>query len=156
MPEIQAESEHRNLTILLVEDDNAHARLVKRSLENHPAASEIRHVENGEAALDYLFENGEFSGANAGPRPDLILLDLRLPRKDGLEVLGKIKTTDSLKTIPVVVLTTSTAESDVRGAYERHANSYLVKPFGLEGFSELLRELGLYWLQRNLLLRSVN
>jgi DNA-binding response OmpR family regulator len=96
-----------------------------------------------------LFYRGEFSDPHSSPRPHVILLDLRLPRVDGIDVLRAIKENESLKTIPVVVLTTSEAEKDVAKAYYNHANSYLVKPVGFQEFKKLMDDLGFYWLGWN-------
>jgi len=137
------------LRILLVEDNAAHAELVKRSLEDHRVANRIHHVTNGEAALDYLFRRGAYADPAMSPRPHLILLDLRLPRMDGLEVLKEIKTGKKVHRIPVVILTTSDAERDVARAYAYHANSYLVKPIDFARFTQLMDKLGFYWLGWN-------
>ena len=106
------------LIILLVEDNEAHAEMVKRSFEQHQVANIIRHVEDGQAALDYLHHEGEFNDEKKSPFPHCVLLDLRLPKVDGLEVLRHIKTDESLRKMPVVILTTSAAEKDVAMAYE--------------------------------------
>ena len=135
-------------TILLVEDNPAHAELVMRSFENHRVANHIVHLSDGEAALEYLFKRGSFAKETA-PRPHVILLDLRLPRVDGLDVLKEIKASEDLRSIPVVVLTTSEAERDVAKAYEQHANSFVVKPLDFSLFTELMKELGFYWLGWN-------
>ena len=135
--------------ILLVEDNIDHAELVIRTLSEHRVPNKICHLMDGQAALDYLFRCGEYSDPKNSPRPNLILLDLRLPRIDGLEVLKAIKEADNLKHIPVVVLTTSEAERDVARAYVNHANSYLVKPVGFDEFNKLMDDLGFYWLEWN-------
>ena len=137
------------LTILLVEDNPDHAELIFRSLKDHRVANKIYHVIDGETALDYLFRRGDYAAAGKSPRPHLILLDLRLPKIDGLEVLKKIKISRKLRMIPVVILTTSEAERDVARAYEYHANSYLVKPVDFGNFSQLMIDLGFYWLAWN-------
>jgi CheY-like chemotaxis protein len=137
------------LNILLVEDNNAHAELVKRSLEGHAIPNRIIHVSDGESALDYLFRRGRFTDPDHSPLPHFVLLDLRLPRADGLEVLRQIRTAPELDKLPVVILTTSEAERDVAKAYAYHANSYLVKPLDFDQFSKLLDNLGLYWLKWN-------
>jgi len=139
----------RPMTILLVEDNPDHAELVKRNLEDFQVANHIYHVEDGEAALDYVYRRGTYSDHKKFSRPDLILLDLRLPRIDGLEVLKQIKRDLTLQAIPVVVLTTSDAEKDLAQAYEYHANSYVTKPVNFDNFSRLLRDLGYYWLAWN-------
>ena len=135
--------------VMLVEDNLDHAELVMRTLEDHRIANKIKHFTDGQTALDYLLRRGEFSDPSATPRPHVILLDLRLPRVDGLEVLQAIKDNEELKSIPVVVLTTSEAERDVTRAYHNHVNSYLVKPVGFEEFSKLMNDLGFYWLGWN-------
>jgi CheY-like chemotaxis protein len=137
------------LHILLVEDNEAHAELVIRGMRENQVANRIHHVPDGEKALDYLFGRGEYADAQENPRPNLILLDLRLPRVDGLEVLKTIKTTPSLLRIPVVVLTSSDAESDIVKSYDFHANSYIVKPLDFRAFTTLMKDLGFYWLGWN-------
>jgi len=137
------------LVILLVEDNVAHAELVSRGLGDHRVANHLLHVSDGEAALDYLFRRGKYADPRHSPRPHVILLDLRLPKVDGLEVLRQIKTSPELSKIPVVILTTSAAERDVARAYEERANSYLVKPVDFAKFTELMNELGYYWLAWN-------
>ncbi len=133
-------------TVLLVEDDPAHAELVLRNLEDHRESNRIIHMSDGESALDFLFRRGEYSDA---PKPHVILLDLRLPKVSGLEVLQQIRASDDLRMIPVVVLTTSEAEKDVETAYQHHANSYIVKPLDFQRFNLLMKELGYYWLGWN-------
>jgi CheY-like chemotaxis protein len=135
--------------VMLVEDNVDHAELVIRTLEEHRIANRVRHFLDGQSALDYLFHRGEFAG-QTNTRPHVILLDLRLPRVDGIDVLKTIKDDDNLKTIPVVVLTTSEAEKDVARAYYNHANSYLVKPVGFDEFKKLMDDLGFYWLSWNI------
>ena len=135
--------------VMLVEDNIDHAELVLRTLEEHRIANKVRHFQDGQSALDYLYRRGEFSGLTETERPQVILLDLRLPRVDGMEVLKTIKEDADLKSIPVVVLTTSEAEKDVAKAYYNHANSYLVKPVGFEDFRKLMDDLGFYWLGWN-------
>lgn len=135
--------------VMLVEDNIDHAELVIRTLENHRIANQIKHFADGQLALDYLLRHGEFELPESSPRPHLILLDLRLPRVDGLEVLRQIKERDDLKNIPVIILTTSEAERDVARAYDNHVNSYLVKPVGFDEFSKLMDDLGFYWLGWN-------
>ena len=135
--------------VMLVEDNADHAELVIRTLEEHRIANRVRHFLDGQSALDYLFQRGEYSVLASNIRPHVILLDLRLPRVDGIDVLKAIKEDDHLKSIPVVVLTTSEAEKDVAKAYYNHANSYLVKPVGFEEFKKLMDDLGFYWLSWN-------
>ena len=135
--------------IMLIEDNIDHAELVIRTLEEHRIANKVRHFLDGQSALDYLFRREEYVDPTSSPRPHVILLDLRLPRMDGLDVLKTIKGDDALKSIPVVILTTSEAEKDVARAYYHHANSYLVKPVGFEEFKKLMDDLGFYWLGWN-------
>lgn len=136
------------VVILLVEDDPAHAEIVRRNLEDFRVANRLVHVSDGQAALDYLYGEGDWSGTDP-QRPIVVLLDLRLPKVDGLEVLRRIKADVNLKLIPVVVLTTSAAEADMAKAYESNVNSYLVKPLDLKQFVELIGSLGYYWLACN-------
>jgi CheY-like chemotaxis protein len=137
------------LEILLIEDNEDHAEIVMRSLRSHRVANNLHVVEDGEAALDYLHKRGAYSDPKKNPRPDVILLDLALPKVDGWEVLKHIKQTDSLLRIPVVVLTSSENEHDIARAYDCHANSYLVKPVDFTKFTDLMRDLGFYWLGWN-------
>lgn len=136
----------KSFVILLVEDEEAHAKAVLRSLKSGRVINEIHHVSDGEAALNYLYNRAEFSDAEKYPRPHLVLLDLRLPKVDGLEVLKTIKEDPQLRNIVVVILTTSDAETDKAKAYKYNANSYLVKPMDFEKFLKLMDVLELYWL----------
>lgn len=137
------------LTILLVEDNHDHAELVRRSLAKHKIANKVYHVVDGQAALNYMFREGAYTDPQTSPLPDLILLDLRLPKVDGLDVLKRIKDMPERRRIPVVIMTTSDAEMDIAVAYERHANSYVVKPLGFEAFQKMMSDLGFYWLAWN-------
>jgi CheY-like chemotaxis protein len=137
------------IVILLVEDDPAHAEIVRRNFARSGIANRLFHVSDGQEALDYLYRSGRFTEREDTPRPGLILLDLRLPKIDGLEVLRIIKSDPDLNPIPVVILTTSAAESDMVRAYDCHANSYLVKPVDFTQFIELMDILGYYWLVLN-------
>jgi CheY-like chemotaxis protein len=137
------------IVILLAEDDPAHAEIVRRNMESSRIANKLEHVTDGQEALDYLYRRHAYSDPARSPRPGLILLDLRMPRVDGLQVLKTVKNDPDLVRIPVVVLTTSAAETDVAKAYDCHANSYLVKPFDFNKFSELLAVFGYYWLAWN-------
>lgn len=135
--------------VMLVEDNIDHAELVIRTLEDHRIANSIKHFSDGQSALDYLMRRGEYTDPESSPRPHVILLDLRLPKVDGLEVLRIIKEDTEVQKIPIIVLTTSEAERDVARAYDNHVNSYLVKPVGFEEFSKLMNDLGFYWLGWN-------
>ena len=136
--------------VMLVEDNPDHAELVVRSFDNHPIASQIVVLSDGEAALDYLLRRGKYADPSQSPRPHMILLDLRLPRIDGLEVLKAIKESTVLRPIPVIVLTTSDADNDVLQAYLHYANSYVVKPVGYDQLVKLMRDLGSFWLGWNI------
>jgi CheY-like chemotaxis protein len=144
-----AELSGEPLHILLVEDNEDHAELAIRGLRDQQVANTIHLVRDGEQALDYLFNRGAYTDVEKHPRPNLVLLDLRLPRVDGLEVLRTIKETPALLRIPVVVLTSSDAETDIARSYDCHANSYLVKPLDFKTFTRLMKDLGFYWLGWN-------
>ena len=137
------------ITVLLIEDEPAHAEIVRRNFETIGIENALKHVSDGEAALDYLYRNNAFSDPASSPRPGLILLDLRLPKVDGLQVLKTIKTDPGLNNIPVVVLSTSASEADIAMAYAHNANSYLVKPLDFQQFGDLLELLGTYWMSWN-------
>ena len=130
------------LHVLLVEDDDDHADLTRFALEEHDSEHRVDRVADGAAALDYLFQRGDYAGVG---RPDLVLLDLNLPRRNGLEVLAAVKEDPELRVVPVVVLTTSDAETDRTRAYSSYANSYVVKPVNFEKFRAMIQELGDYW-----------
>jgi DNA-binding response OmpR family regulator len=137
------------LTVLLVEDNLAHAEMVKRSFEDHRVANKIIHVTDGEMALDYMLRRDQYADPQSSPRPHVVLLDLRLPKIDGLQVLKEIRSTEEISRSLVVILSTSAAETDVARAYEYHANSYLVKPVDFMKFTEMMDDLGFYWLGWN-------
>ena len=132
-----------------MEDDPAHAEIVRRNLEKARIANTLNWVSDGQAALDYLHRVEPYQDPECSPTPGLILLDLRLPKVDGLKVLKTIKSDHRLMQIPVVVMTTSAAESDVLRAYESQVNSYVVKPLDLQKFTALLDVIGYYWLVWN-------
>ena len=137
------------VNVLLVEDNEDHAELVKRQLRRHRITNQVFHVPDGQVALDYLQRVGQFIDPVTSPRPDIILLDLRLPKVDGLQVLQALKASDDLRSIPVVILTTSDSEQDVVRAYENHVNSYVVKPVNSDLFNTMMKDLGFYWLAWN-------
>jgi two-component system response regulator len=140
--------------ILLVEDNTDHADPIKRNLAGNRVANRIVWVEDGEKALHYLFHEDEYTDPATSLRPNLILLDLRLPRVDGLEVLRRIKQDNDLHKIPVMVLTSSAAGNDIRKSYDYLANRYIVKPVDRSRFNQLMDELGFYWLRWNQKLRD--
>ena len=135
--------------ILLVEDDEDHAMLVTLAFENLDMGYGIHWVKNGKEAMDYLYHKGEFINPEDSPRPDLILLDLRLPVIDGHEVLKAAKESCELRAIPVVILTSSQNKADINRAYSNHANSYLVKPMSSDTLVKMIGSLGVYWLKWN-------
>lgn len=135
--------------ILLVEDNDDHAELVQRSLEDVEWKHVLTHVQDGEVALDYLLRRGRYADPKSSPRPDVVFLDLRLPRVDGLEVLRQIKEQHDLREIPVVVLTTSDADRDLVDAYQRNVNAYVVKPVEFAELEQMIRDAGAFWLAWN-------
>ena len=137
------------LNLLLVEDNDAHAEMVKRSFEQHRIANVVHHVDDGQKALDYIFGEGGYSDKKKYPSPHCVLLDLRLPKVDGLEVLRRIKTDQNTRKTPVVILTTSSADNDIAQSYKYHANSYIVKPMDFSKFEALMEDLVYYWLAWN-------
>jgi CheY-like chemotaxis protein len=132
-----------SFTILLVEDNPADVRLTKEALKDAKVLHELYVASDGVEAISFLTRQ---EGHESAPRPDLILLDLNLPRKDGRQVLEEIKQHPDLKTIPVVVLTTSQAEEDIIRSYDLHANCYVTKPVDLEQFSRIVRTIEDFWL----------
>ena len=139
----------RPLVILLVEDNEDHAMLVTLAFEDLELKYELHWVKNGSEAMDYLYQRGVYSNPENSPRPDLILLDLRLPLIDGHEVLKAVKESCDLKTIPVVILTSSENQGDITRAYSNYANSYLVKPMSSDLLVKMVDSLGEYWLKWN-------
>ncbi len=136
------------IEVLLVEDNPADAELCIRALRKHNLANNLLWVKDGAEALDALFHTGTHSGAKNG-RPKVVLLDLRLPKVDGLEVLQKLRADDRTKRVPVVVLTSSREDRDIAEAYRLGANSFITKPVEFEAFVNTVTQLGLYWLVVN-------
>lgn len=135
--------------ILLVEDNPYDAELTIRALRQNKLVNEIVHVSDGEEALDFLYVREKFKDRSNTQNPKLILLDLKLPKISGLEVLEKIKTDKQFRQIPVVMLTSSAQEKDIIESYSLGVNSYIVKPVAFEKFAQAVKELGLYWLILN-------
>jgi CheY-like chemotaxis protein len=133
--------------ILLAEDDPDDQLLVQDAIRECGWQGELRCVENGEELLDYLHRRGQYAAPAAAPRPGVILLDLNMPRKDGREALRDIKAEPNLRRIPVVVLTTSKADTDIAGLYDLGASSFISKPAHFEGLLNVMRAVGQYWFQ---------
>jgi CheY-like chemotaxis protein len=136
-------NQYRPIELLLVEDSEPDVRLTKEALREAKVQNRLWVVEDGVEAIAFLRRQGPYADV---PRPDLILLDLNLPRKDGRQVLQEIKNDDSLKRIPVVVLTTSKSEVDILRAYNLHANCYITKPVDFNAFMEIVRSIENFWL----------
>jgi CheY-like chemotaxis protein len=132
----------RSLQILVVDDDDADALMISEALEAAETHAKVERVADGREALDYLRGEGRYTEPS---RPDLILLDLNMPRMDGRETLAAIKTDDLLKAIPVVILTTSGAAPDIAASYQQRANAYVTKPFGLEDFESTVRQIDRFY-----------
>jgi two-component system, response regulator len=143
-------NDSKTIEILLVEDNPRDAELVIRAFKKRNLANNLTHVENGSDALDFLFNRGKFERRPHGSGPKLVLLDLKLPKVNGLEVLREIKGNAATRTIPVVVVTSSAEDPDIQRAYELGANSYVVKPVDFDAFMEVVSSLGMYWLVINL------
>ncbi len=136
-------------TILLVEDNPDDEALAIRALKRHHISNEIVVAHDGVEALDYLFGTGQYTGRDLSNKPAVVLLDLKLPRVDGLEVLRRLREDERTKLLPVVILTTSNEEQDMLDSYSFGCNSYIRKPVDFVEFSEAIRQLGMYWLLMN-------
>lgn len=135
--------------ILLVEDNPRDAELTIRALKKKNLANNLYHVEDGVEALDFLFGRGKYSGRDLNDAPKVVLLDLKLPRVNGLEVLSAMKSDERTQTIPVVIVTSSAEDPDIQTAYQLGANSYVLKPVQFESFIEAMTKIGVYWLMVN-------
>ncbi len=140
---------NKEKTILLVEDNPDDVELTLRALEKHNIRNEITVVRDGVEALDYLFATGAYAERDKSTMPTVILLDLKLPKIDGLEVLRRIRADERTKLLPVVILTSSKEEQDIINGYKLGVNSYVRKPVDFNHFSDAVRQLGLYWLLLN-------
>lgn len=143
MNELQA------VEILLVEDNSRDAELTIRALKRKNLANNLYHVEDGVEALDFLFGRGKYSSRDMNEPPKVVLLDLKLPRINGLEVLSALKADERTRTIPIVIITSSAEDPDVKKAYELGANSYVIKPVQFDSFMEAMVKIGIYWLMVN-------
>jgi len=137
----------RSITILLADDDADDRMMATDALEESRLANDLRCVEDGEELMDYLHRRGKFAPPNEAPRPGLILLDLNMPRKDGREALKEIKAEPELRSIPVIVLTTSKAEEDIYRTYDLGVNSFITKPVNFESLVAVMKALGKYWFE---------
>ena len=135
--------------IILVEDNPSDADLIKRALNKNNVANKILHLKDGQEVLQYLFGEGQWKGRTTANTPKVILLDLKMPKVSGIDVLKRIKSNQETMGIPVVVLTSSKEDPDIKECYKLGVNSYVVKPVGFEEFSTTVAQLGLYWLLIN-------
>ncbi len=143
----------QEVEILLVEDNTADAELTMRALNKAKIVNSILHLKDGAEALDYLFAQGVYENRDLTKMPRVILLDIKMPKVDGIEVLRQLKASELTKLIPVVIMTSSSEEQDIISSYRLGVNSYVVKPVGFEDFAKAVSELGLYWMLLN---KSVN
>jgi CheY-like chemotaxis protein len=141
--------DNNTVEILLIEDSMNDAELTIRALRQGKINNQLIHLKNGAEALDFLFGTGQFEGRNISNKPKVIMLDLKMPKVDGLEVLKQIKANELTKSIPVVILTSSKEHPDIERAYSLGANSYIVKPVEFDEFAKAVAGLGLYWLLMN-------
>jgi two-component system, response regulator len=142
--------------VLLVEDNIHDAEMTIRSLKKVNLANNLVHVKDGEEALEFIFAKGKFAGRDIVNGPKVILLDIKMPKVDGIEVLRRIKSNEATRCIPVVIMTSSKEEQDIISSYELGVNSYVVKPVDFEGFAKAVSQLGMYWLITNQPLLSPN
>jgi two-component system response regulator len=139
-----------SVEILLVEDNITDAELTIRELKKHNMANNLVHLKNGEEALDFIFANGRYAGIREVQYPPkVVLLDIQMPKVNGIEVLQKIKTDPRTRSVPVVILTSSKENPDIQKCYDLGANSYIVKPVNFESFAAAIKNLGFYWLLLN-------
>jgi len=137
----------KSITILMADDDLDDCGFMRDALAENQVINNLYFVHDGEQLMDYLLRRGEYRDPESSPRPDLILLDLNMPRKDGREALKEIKADPSLRLIPVVALTTSSAEADIVRTYNLGANSFITKPVTFEGLVEVMKNLKRYWFE---------
>ena len=140
---------NNELEILLVEDNPTDAELTIRALKKHHLANHLIHVTDGQAALDFFFATGPYAGRDVNQQPKVVLLDLKLPKVGGIEVLRRLRADERTKLVPVVILTSSHEDRDVIETYNLGANSYIVKPVEFENFSQAVSNMGMYWLLLN-------
>ena len=141
--------DYNSIDILLIEDNLSDAELTIRELKKNHLANNLFHVKDGEEALDFIFATGKYSSRSIDKPPKIVLLDIQMPKVNGIEVLQKIKSDERTKATPVVILTSSKENPDIKKCYALGANSYIVKPVNFEGFAESIKTLGFYWLLLN-------
>lgn len=142
-------SEVHQVEILLVEDNPADAEMTLRALRRNNLANKVHWVKDGEQALEYMFRSGAYAGRDPVAAPKLVMLDIKMPKVDGIEVLRRIKANEETRSVPVVVMTSSNEERDVMESYRLGVNSYIVKPVQFEAFLETVAKIGLYWVITN-------
>lgn len=142
---IQIQKDKKSIMILMADDDPDDRIMTKEALEENFLLNDLRFVEDGAELMDYLKRRGKYSNPDNSPRPGVILLDLNMPKKDGRECLREIKSDDELKSIPVIVLTTSKAEEDILRTYDLGVNSFVTKPVTFMELVEVMKNLGSYW-----------
>lgn len=140
---------NNNIQILLIEDNMNDAELTIRALKKNNLANKLRHVRDGAEGLDFIFAQGQYFNRNMEDLPNIIVLDLKMPKIDGIEVLRRIKSDERTKKIPVVMLTSSKEDPDIQECYRLGANSYVVKPVEFDHFVKAISDLGLYWMILN-------
>lgn len=140
---------NKEVEIILVEDNPSDAELTIRALKKHNLADHLVHLKDGAEALEFLFGQGKYASRKIEQLPKVILLDLKMPKVNGMEFLDKIKSSRLTKVIPVVILTSSSEDPDIKRCYELGANSYIVKPVGFNNFKKAIAELGMYWMLFN-------
>ena len=140
-------AKRQSLTVLVADDDDDDRGFIKKAWDQNRAVNDLRFVEDGEELTQYLNHEGRYSDPASSPRPAVILLDLNMPRKDGREALREIKANPDLRQIPIIVLTTSQSDEDIRTSYDLGANSFVTKPVTFGGLVEVLQVLGTYWIE---------
>ena len=146
---MSAEISKHIVDILLVEDRAEDAELALMALKKYNLVNTIEWMRDGEEALEYIFAEGKYSNRNINDKPKVILLDLKMPKVDGIEVLKRLRSDDRVKHIPVVILTTSTDEQDILNAYNLNVNAYMLKPVEFNGFVDAIKSMGLFWVLLN-------
>lgn len=141
--------ESGQVEILLVEDDPADAEMTLRALRQNNLANRVHWVKDGAEALEFMFRSGSYAGRDPNRTPKLIMLDIKMPKVDGIEVLRRLKANEATRTVPVVVMTSSNEEQDVMESYRLGVNSYIVKPVHFDSFVETVAKIGLYWVLTN-------